>query len=369
MQHEPIQQKAGKDFTGGGILMLPKKQSTTGDAAMDARVTQMVKDWGGPGNPEMIEELIISMLRLARHDASIAELKLLNRACKELRNAWRVFRPYENRRKIAVYGSARTTPEAPDARAAERFSRRMVEEGFMVITGAGDGIMGSAQKGAGRSNSFGLNIRLPFEQGANETIEGDPKLIVFNYFFTRKLTFVKESEAIALFPGGFGTMDEGFEVLTLMQTGKATIMPVVMVDAPGGGYWTMFEKFLREQLLARKLISEDDFSLFKITDNIEAAVREVKHFYRIFHSYRFVKERLVFRIQHRISGERLATLNKEFADLIKTGEITQQDVGLPEEAEEESLTHLPRLVLTPFKKNYGRYRQFIDAINDSDVCS
>ena len=364
MQHDPVQQKAGKDFTGGGILMLPRKQSSTGDAAIDARVTQLVKDWAGPGH-EMIEELVISMLRLAKHEACESELKLLNRTCKELRNAWRVFRPFDNRRKIAIYGSARTSPDMPDARASELFARRMVEEGFMVITGAGDGIMGSAQKGAGRDNSFGLNIKLPFEQSANPTIDGDPKLISFNYFFTRKLTFVKESEAIALFPGGFGTMDEGFEVLTLMQTGKATIMPVVMVDHPGGGYWTMFEKFLREQLLARKLISEEDFSLFLITDNIETAVKEVKHFYRIFHSYRFVKDLMVFRLQEKLDDSRLAELNTEFADLIKTGQMTQQDSCLLEEREEENLCHLPRLIFTPHKRKYGRFRQFINAINDS----
>ncbi len=365
MSHDPIQQKAGKDFTAGGILALPKRHSTTGDPAFDKRVEELVADWKGSANSEMIEELIISMLRLARQEPDIAELKLLNRACKELRNAWRVFRPYDNRRKIAIYGSARTNPESPDAKAAATFARRMVEEGFMVITGAGDGIMGAAQKGAGRDNSFGLNIRLPFEQSANETIDGDPKLVTFNYFFTRKLTFVKESEAIALFPGGFGTMDEGFEVLTLIQTGKCGIMPIVLVDTPGGGYWQMFEKFLRDQFLARKLISPEDFSLFKITDNIEDAVAEVKQFYRLFHSYRFVKDRLVFRLQKSITTERLAVLNIEFADLVKVGSMTQQDSCLPEEAEEENLAHLPRLIFTPHRRNYGRFRQFIDALNKS----
>src|SRR5687767_6481794 len=272
---EPPKDSAGKDFTAGGILALSGRRTTTGDAAFDERVDQLVKDWNGKANPELIEELIISALRLAKHDVATADLKLLNRICKELRNAWRVFRPYENRRKIAIYGSARTLPDMAEAKAAATFARRMVEEGFMVITGAGDGIMGAAQKGAGRDNSFGLNIKLPFEQSANETIEGDPKLIQFNYFFTRKLTFVKESEAVALFPGGFGTMDEGFEVFTLIQTGKTAIMPVVMVDAPGGSYWKTFAQFLRDHLQERKLISEEDFSLFKVTDDIEEAVHEV----------------------------------------------------------------------------------------------
>jgi len=354
---------AGKDFTAGGIFALSGRRTTTDDQAFDARVDQLVKDWKGKANPDLIEELIISALRLARHDVSVAELKLLNRVCKELRNAWRVFRPYENRRKIAIYGSARTTEDKPESKAAATFARRMVEEGFMVITGAGDGIMGAAQHGAGRDNSFGLNIRLPFEQGANETIDGDVKLVTFNYFFTRKLTFVKESEAVALFPGGFGTMDEGFEVLTLLQTGKSAIFPIVMVDAPGGTYWKTWEQFLRDHLLRRGLISEDDFSLFKVTDNIEDAVHEVKHFYRIFHSYRFVKERVVFRVQRPLSTAHIERLNKEFADLVKTGAIVQGP-ALPEEQDEATIAHLTRLVFTPHKKNYGRFREFINALND-----
>jgi uncharacterized protein (TIGR00730 family) len=352
----------GRDFTAGGIFALSRRRSSTGDAAYDARIRDLVSDWGGPAQADLIEELVISALRLQRHDVTIAELKLLNRTCKELRTAWRVFRPYAKRRKIAIYGSARTSPTAPDAIAAEHFAHRMVEEGFMVITGAGDGIMGSAQKGAGRDESFGLNIRLPFEQDANDTIDGDPKLVPFNYFFTRKLTFVKESEAIALFPGGFGTMDEGFEVLTLIQTGKTAILPIVMVDSPGGGYWKMFESFLREQLLARGLISEEDFSFFKITDDIEEAVAEVKQFYRQYHSYRFVGRQIVFRLQRKVTETHLEQLRRDFADIIKSGTIVQGE-ALPEELDETSLAHLPRLIFTPHRRKFGRYRQFIDAIN------
>jgi uncharacterized protein (TIGR00730 family) len=358
-------EKAGKDFTAGGILALSGRRTTTGDADFDERVDQLVKDWNGKANADLIEELIISALRLARHDVAVADLKLLNRACKELRNAWRVFRPYDNRRKVAIYGSARTDQSSPEAKAAATFARRLVEEGFMILTGAGDGIMGAAQHGAGRDNSFGLNIRLPFEQSANDTIEGDPKLMQFNYFFTRKLTFVKESEAVALFPGGFGTMDECFEVMTLIQTGKTAILPVVMVDVAGGTYWRTFEQFLRGHLLERKLISEEDFSLFKVTDDIEEAVHEVKHFYRVFHSYRYVKSHIVFRLQRRLSQRQLTELNTRFTDIVKTG-IIDQSAALPEEQDEESLAHLPRLIFTPHKRKYGRYREFINAINDFD---
>lgn len=359
-------EKVGKDFTAGGILALSGRRTTTGDAEFDKRVGQLVKDWKGTANEDLIEELIISALRLARQEASVAELKLLNRVLKELRNAWRVFRPYDNRRKIAIYGSARTPEDMPEAKAAAKFARRMVEEGFMVITGAGDGIMGAAQQGAGRDNGFGLNIKLPFEQSANDTIEGDPKLIQFNYFFTRKLTFLKESEAVVLFPGGFGTMDEGFEVLTLIQTGKTAILPIVMVDAPGGDYWKTFEKFLRDHLLGRKLIGEDDFSLFKVTDDVEAAVHEVKHFYRVFHSYRYVKDRIVFRLQRPLSAVQVTKLNDDFADLVKAGRI-EQNGALPEECDEENIFHLPRLVFTTHRRNFGRIREFINAINDCDT--
>ncbi|HEX2748110.1 MAG TPA: LOG family protein [Verrucomicrobiales bacterium] len=361
----PPHDKAGKDFTAGGIHALSGRRTSTGDPEFDKRVDELVKDWNGKANAELIEELIIGALRLARHDVNVAELKLLNRTCKELRNAWRVFRPYDNRRKIAIYGSARTHPDWEEAKAAATFARRMVEEGFMVITGAGDGIMGAAQKGAGRDNSFGLNIKLPFEQSANDTIVGDSKLLQFNYFFTRKLTFVKESEALALFPGGFGTMDEGFEVLTLIQTGKSAILPIVMVDAPGGTYWKTFEAFLRGHLLERNLISEEDFSLFLVTDDVETAVHEVKHFYRVFHSYRFVKDRIVFRLQRPLSQNQLAQLNTNFPDLVKTG-IIMQGTALPEEQDEATIAHLPRLIFVPHKKKYGRFRELINAINDFD---
>ena len=254
MNQQTPHEKAGKDFTGGGILALSGKRTTTGDPAFDARVDQLVKDWGGIANADLIEELIISSLRLARHDVSVAELKLLNRAVKELRNAWRVFRPYTNRRKVAVYGSARTHPDEPEAKAAERFSRRMVEEGFMVITGAGDGIMGAAQKGAGADNSFGLNIRLPFEQETNPVMEHSRNVISYKYFFNRKVAFLKESHAVALFPGGFGTLDEALETLTLVQTGKNPPIPLVLIDDDDGSYWEPWFEFLRDTLLTRGLI-------------------------------------------------------------------------------------------------------------------
>src|SRR3954464_9808703 len=245
----------------------------------------------------MVEEMIMTALKMSRDGMGTADLKLMNRSLKEMRYAAKVFANYREFRKVCVFGSARTTPAAPEFHVAEEFGREMVAQNYMVITGGGDGIMGAAQRGAGREHSFGLNIRLPFEQRANETIHGDPKLINFNYFFTRKLNFLKETHAVALFPGGFGTMDEGFEVLTLMQTGKARIIPVVMVDRPGGSYWKTWYSFLGDYLLKLGLVSTDDFHLFKIVDGVDAAVAEIATFYRVYHSYRWVGQKLVVRLQ------------------------------------------------------------------------
>ena len=226
--------------------------------------------------------------------------------------------------------------------------------------------MGAAQKGAGREHSFGLNIRLPFEQHANEVIDGDPKLINFNYFFDRKLNFVKESHAFALFPGGFGTMDETFEVLTLMQTGKARVIPVVMLDRPGGDYWQTWMKFLTEYLCRLSLVSSVDFSFFKIAPDIDAAVEEILQFYRIYHSTRWVGEQLVIRINRRLSTDAVAQLNKKFSDLVREGEIVQGSALRPEK-NEPAIWDLPRLILTPHRDNFGRIRQLIDAINSASV--
>ncbi len=251
-----------QDFTGGGIHALRTSFASSGDPEFDRRIQEIVNDWGVRESHELIAEMIVTALRMGSDSVPVADLKLINRSLKELRQASKVFAPYQGIRKIAIFGSARTSPSAEEFQAAERFARVMREHGFMIITGGGDGIMGAAQRGAGREHSFGLNIRLPFEQKANETIDGDPKLVSFNYFFTRKVNFIKETHAIALFPGGFGTMDEGFECLTLMQTGKARIIPVILIDKIGGAYWKSWTEFLRTHLLDQGLISPDDFSLF-----------------------------------------------------------------------------------------------------------
>jgi len=355
-----------EDFTGGAIHDQPTRRQWSVEPPFDARVRQLVRDWDASESPELIEEMIVTALKIARDHMSVADLKLINRSIKEMRNAAKVFAPFQHLRKVAVFGSARTPVDSPVYDVAKEFAREMVAHDFMVVTGGGDGIMGAAQAGAGRAHSFGLNIRLPSEQQANEFIKGDPKLITLNYFFTRKLNFVKEAHAFALFPGGFGTLDETFEALTLMQTGKARIIPVVLLNRPRGNYWEEWMKFITDRLLKRGLISEEDLSFFKITHTVREAVAEILHFYKIYHSARWVGERLVIRMNHCLSNATIVALNKQFADIVRKGEIIQ-GTALPQEKNEHEIWDLPRLIFTPFRGRFGRFRQLIDAINSSST--
>jgi len=351
-----------EDFTAGATHDQPSHRQSSIDPPFDARVRQLVADWGPGKSPELIEEMIVTALKMARDKMGTADLKLISRSLKELRYSAKVFAPYRDFRKVVVFGSARTSADAPEFQVAEEFARQMVEHNYMVITGGGDGIMDAAQRGAGRERSFGLNIRLPFEQHANQIIEGDRKLINFNYFFTRKLNFVKQTHAFALFPGGFGTMDEAFEVLTLMQTGKARIIPVVLLDRPEGTYWETWMKFLTEHLFKLGFIASEDFYLFKIVHDVGEAVEEIVQFYKIYHSARWVGAQLVIRICHPLSNAAVAELNEKFSDLVWTGEIVQGS-ALRQEKNEPEIWQLPRLIFTPHRRSFGRFRQLIDAIN------
>jgi uncharacterized protein (TIGR00730 family) len=343
----------------------------------EAAIKSLVAESGCVHSPELLEELIETALLLGRDKAPVADIKLIVRALKELRYASKVFQPYADRRKVAVFGSARLAPETAEFKMAEEMGRQAVEHGFMVITGGGDGIMGAAQKGAGRDNSFGLNIRLPFEQRANETIHGDKKLINFNYFFTRKVNFVKETDAFVLFPGGFGTQDEGFECLTLMQTGKAKITPLILLDTPDGRYWETWEFFIKNDLLRMKLISPSDFHLFKISHSCEETIAHIEQFYRVFESYRWLREKMVVRIKRPLTAGSLRELNEKFGHILVSGSIEQTGL-LPGEDGDRAWKvgsifrggqedEMPRLVLTPEKTDFGTLRLFIDAINESET--
>ncbi len=305
-------------------------------------------------------DIVSTCLRYAGPETSRAELKLIQGALRDMRRAFRAFAPYRDVRKVAVFGSARTTPGSADWEQARRFSERIVERGWMVITGAGGGIMAAAQGGAGRDSSFGVNIRLPFEQDANAVIAGDPKLVNFRYFFTRKVTFIKEAHALALFPGGFGTHDEGFETLTLIQTGRSEILPMVFVDEPGGSYWGDWRTYVESHLRQRGLISDEDMALFRVTDDVNEAVDEVIQFYRNYQSSRFVGDQLVLRVRRAPGDEQLESLNDEFRDLLVRGRI---EVGGPLEAEADDVPELPRIVLDYDRRRTGRLRRLIDRLN------
>ncbi|MCW5889449.1 MAG: TIGR00730 family Rossman fold protein [bacterium] len=311
----------------------------------------------------LVREMVETSLKLLRDRTSLGDLKLVNAALRELRYALGVSAPYRGVRKVSAFGSARTPPGTPTYRTAAEFSRRIAERGYMIITGGGNGIMRACQEGAGRERSFGFNIRLPFEQGANEFISNDPKLVTFRYFFTRKLMFIKEADALVLFPGGFGTHDEGYEALTLAQTGKSHPMPIVFVDAPRGTYWKTWQRYVDEHLLRKGLISPDDLALFKVTTDVDEAVEEITGFYRLYHSSRYVGSKWVIRLNHPLAPEVVRRLAEEFAPLVASGTIEQCEALDDERETEPELNALPRLVFEARRSAFGLRRKLIDRIN------
>ena len=310
----------------------------------------------------LIAEIKETADKLNRDQASRGDLKLLSRALKELRYAFKVFTPYRNVKKVTVFGSARTPPSHPDFLASLEFGRLMAELGWMVVTGAGGGIMEGAHIGAGAAMSMGVNIMLPFEQEANPVINNDSKLVTFRYFFTRKLMFVKEVHAVVLFPGGFGTQDELFEVLKLVQTGKRDLMPIVCVDHPGGTYWSNWVEFMREELLERELISPHDLSLVRMTDDVNVAVKEVINFYSNFDSMRYIRDVLVLRVRKPVTDTLLARLNDEFSGILLGGKIERTDTH-SFELEDADTRHLPRIALRFNRRDAALLREMIDVIN------
>lgn len=315
---------------------------------------------------DLIDMIKDSAAKLERDQPRRGDLKILSRALRELRYAFKVFAPYRVRPKVTVFGSARTRPDEPAYAQAVEFGRAMAEQSWLVVTGAASGIMEAGHRGAGRENSMGLNILLPFEQEANPIIAGDPKLVHMKYFFTRKLMFVKECHAVCCLPGGFGTLDEGLEVLTLLQTGKRDLVPVVLLDEPGGSFWRVFHEFIVDQLLSRRLISPEDLFLYKLTDRVDEAVDEILSFYRVFHSMRYVRSRLVLRLKEPPAADLVEGLNREFADILQEGEFRLGE-ALPEERDEPELAGLPRLIFRFNRRSLGRLRMLIDAVNAGEI--
>jgi uncharacterized protein (TIGR00730 family) len=326
------------------------------------RIRELIELRGGGHNSDLVEDIVLDGLKLLEHVEHRGDVKVIRTALRELRHAFRVFAPYDDIRKVTIFGSARTRAKRAEYRQAVEFGRRAAEAGFMVITGAGRGIMQAGHEGAGSSMSFGADISLPWEQAANPVISQDEKLVTFKYFFTRKLTFLRHSDAIVLFPGGFGTMDEGYEALTLMQTGKSRIMPLILIDRPRGTYWKTWDQNVRDHLLRNQLISEDDLNLYQITDDTTQAITWITRFYRNFHSSRFVKKLLVIRLERRPSAAAIEALNEDFADIID-GEPIHAAEATPQEKEDSDVVDLPRIALGFNRRDYGRLRALIDVLN------
>jgi len=341
---------------------MEKRDKPPVDPELKRRIDELITYKGGGHNPDLVEDIIESALKLLHDVEDRGDVRVIQTAIRELRYAFRLFAPYANTRKVTIFGSARTQPSKTEYKQAVEFARKITDAGFMVITGAGSGIMQAGHEGAGPEKSFGANIRLPWEQSANPIIQRDKKLITFKYFFTRKLIFIRHSDAIALFPGGFGTMDEGYEALTLMQTGKSRLMPLVLIDRPGGTYWKTWDKNIREHLLRNQLIAEDDLNLYHIADDTDQAVKWITRFYRNYHSMRFVKDLLVIRLSHVPSAPAIEGLNEDFADIILGEKIHAID-PTSEEAEDRDAVEQPRIAFGFNRRDYGRLREMIDVLN------
>ena len=334
---------------------------------LGAQIDQWLRAQNDFVNADQFAGILRTLLKLAQDNAERGDLKILNRILQELRHAFAIFAPYRHLRKVSIFGSTRVAESDPYYHLARSVAQELARAEFMVITGAGPGIMQAGHEGAGREKSFGVNIRLPSVQDANPFIRDDPKLMNFHFFFTRKLMFVKEADAVIIFPGGFGTHDELLESITLAQTGKTQLVPIILMDVPGGTYWSRWQEFLRDDVMSRGYINEREMTFFRIHTNAAAAVEEITNFYRNFHSYRFVRHDLVIRLNYPPSAGLIDRLNRDFADIV-TGEVRQTE-PLPAEANDAGTLHLHRIVMRFNREDYARLRQMIDVINDEEVAS
>ena len=339
------------------------RPGSTGDHDLDARIESLLDELGVTANRDQLRELLVSVARLAQGHADRLDLKIANAALREMREGFEVFAPYREVRKITMFGSARTHPTDPLYAQARDLASRLAALGWSTVTGAGPGIMAAGLEGAGPEHSFGINIRLPFEQQPNQFILSDPKLVSMKYFFTRKLLLVKESDGYAVLPGGYGTLDESFELLTLLQTGKAEPAPVVLLEVPGGGYWRAWERFVTNDVEARGLIGPEDTSLYLITDDVTEAVAEILGFYRNYHSLRWVGDRLIIRLQTRPTDAEVAALCEEFAGMCLRGGVQVLPGPLPAEVREGDHLDLQRIALRFDRLSHAHLRRLIDALN------
>ncbi len=341
-----------------------------GDPDLDERIRRLATDAvAGHGHEhedaDLITEMLVTTLKLYRDHSDRANLKLVNAALKEMRYSFVVFAPYRSLRKVAIFGSARTASDDPNYLLAMELGRLMTaDRGWMVITGAGPGTMEAANRGAGSDASFGVNIRLPFEAAANPYID-EARLINYKYFFTRKLTFAKESQAFAMFPGGFGTLDETFEILTLIQTGKAPLQPIVLIEAPGTGYWKGWLEFVTSTLVEQGMITPEDLNLFISVSDAATAADEICRFYRNYHSRRFVNGDLILRVLREPDSQMIEALNDEFSDIVVSGRIEAIPATETEREDDDHLL-LGRIRMTFDRRNHGRLRLLVNRLNEID---
>jgi uncharacterized protein (TIGR00730 family) len=347
---------------------LTSQKMTSWGPAVIADIKKLVADIAPANKPfenaDIITEIIVTALKAVQSNIGRGDMKLLSRSLRELRYAFKIFKSYREIRKVTIFGSARTKPSHPEYKLTHDFAKKIRQKGYMIITGAGPGVMAAGNEGAGPNGSFGVNIKLPFEQHPNEFIANQSTYIDCRYFFTRKLVFVKEASAAAFFPGGFGTLDEAFELLTLVQTGKCDPIPILFLDTPKGHYWSSAAEWIKKNMLPSKKISKEDLSLFRIARTAEEAVEEITGFYSNYHSIRYVGPLLVVRLQKYLEDSQLQHLNKNFSDIVVSGKF-QRSAALPEEENQPELAHLPRLVFRFNRINNGRLRQMIDFLNRS----
>jgi len=331
---------------------------------VDEAINKLINLAGDISRPDIVREMILASLKAGQEDDGHVDLKLMNTSLKEMRFTAKAFQPYQHIKKVTVFGSARTKPDSTIYQMARELGQKLAELGYMVITGGGPGIMQAAHEGAGPEYSFGVNIRLPFEQKPNPILEGNPKNISYKYFFNRKVAFLKESDAIALFPGGFGTLDEAMETSTLVQTGKRNPVPIILVDEPGGTYWASWLEYIQENLLAPGHISPSDLKLFDQVESADDAVERIHRFYFRYHSLRYMDKRLVIRLTSKLNEQKIEKLKINFTDILHPQGDIYQSGPLRQESDESEIDHLPRLIVDFKRTNFGRLKEFIDAVND-----
>jgi uncharacterized protein (TIGR00730 family) len=338
------------------------KEYETGDQTLDNLINELARRSGPAETESLLREILTTVVKLGAESGDKGDLKLVNSALKELRYAFKIFSPYRKVKKVIIFGSARSKSNSPEYKMAEELARKVTQKGYMVVTGGGPGVMEAGNKGAQTGRDFALNIRLPFEQKPNPYINEKDKSINFKYFFTRKLIFIKETDATTLFPGGFGTNDEGFEALTLIQTGKSKPRPILLMEPKGSTYWADWMRFVHNQLVGNGFIRKEDLKLFHIVSSVDEAVRRIEGFYRVYHSIRYVSGLTVLRLNKKLSAEKLHLLNRQFKDILTSGSIRMAP-PTKEELKKGEYLNLPRLVMNFNLRGYGRLCEMISVIN------